>query len=299
MDLRQLRYFTVLAETLNFHRAAERLHMSQPPLTVAIRKLEEDIGAELFTRDPRGVRLTAAGLAALPAARATIAQADQVREFARQGAQGVRGRLSVGFIGSAVSELLPRIVTPFRTAFPAVTLSLVEMNSVDIMSDIESRKVDVGLVRLPLLNATGAVVEVIERDTLVAAMPAADLGRSVRSIPLASLADRPFIIYSPVSVLNATIRLACHRTGFTPVISQEAIQVQTILSLVQAGLGVALVPACTARFAPEGVRLVPLADPIELEMGIAMSDDAGPLARNFVTAALSAPDSGFVSKRRK
>ena len=150
MDLRQLRYFTVLAETLNFHRAAERLHMSQPPLTVAIRKLEEDIGAELFTRDPRGIRLTAAGLAALPAARATIAQADQVREFARQGAQGVRGRLSVGFIGSAVSELLPRIITPFRAAFPAVTLSLVEMNSVDIMSDIESRKVDVGLVRLPL-----------------------------------------------------------------------------------------------------------------------------------------------------
>jgi DNA-binding transcriptional LysR family regulator len=269
VDLRQLRYFTVLADTLNFHRAAERLHMSQPPLTVAIRKLEEDLGAELFERDPRGIRLTAAGMAALPAARAAIAQAELVREFARQGAQGVRGRLAVGFIGSAVSELLPRIVTPFRAAFPAVSLALEEMNSVDIMNAIEARRIDVGLVRLPLT----------------------DLPPGVRDIPLASLADRPFIIHSPVSVLNAAIRLACHRAGFTPNVSQEAIQVQTILGLVQAGLGVALVPSRIGRFAPDGVRLIPLTEPIPIESGIAIAADAGPIARNFAAAALASDDS--------
>jgi DNA-binding transcriptional LysR family regulator len=291
VDLRQLRYFTVLADTLNFHRAAERLHMSQPPLTVAIRKLEEDLGAELFERDPRGIRLTAAGVAALPAARAAIAQAELVREFARQGAQGVRGRLAVGFIGSAVSELLPRIVTPFRAAFPAVSLALEEMNSVDIMNAIEARRIDVGLVRLPLINTAGARVETIERDTLVAALPVADLPPGVRDIPLASLADRPFIIHSPVSVLNAAIRLACHRAGFTPNVSQEAIQVQTILGLVQAGLGVALVPSRIGRFAPDGVRLIPLTEPIPIESGIAIAADAGPIARNFAAAALASDDS--------
>lgn len=264
--------------------------MSQPPLTVAIRKLESDLGAELFDRDPRGLRLTAAGIAALPAARAVIVQTELVREFARQGAQGLRGRLAVGFIGSAVSELLPRIVTPFRAAFPAVTLALEEMNSVDIMNAIEERSIDVGLVRLPLINTARALVETIERDTLIAALPVSDLAGGVRKIPLASLADRPFIFYSPVSVLNSAIRLACHRAGFTPNIAQEAIQVQTILGLVQAGLGVALVPSRIGRFAPDGVRLVALAEPIHIESGIAIAVDAGPIARNFMSAAMAFAD---------
>ena len=264
--------------------------MSQPPLTVAIRKLESDLGAELFDRDPRGLRLTAAGIAALPAARAVIVQTELVREFARQGAQGLRGRLAVGFIGSAVSELLPRIVTPFRAAFPAVTLALEEMNSVDIMNAIEERSIDVGLVRLPLINTARALVETIERDTLIAALPVSDLAGGVRKIPLASLADRPCIFYSPVSVLNSAIRLACHRAGFTPNIAQEAIQVQTILGLVQAGLGVALVPSRIGRFAPDGVRLVALAEPIHIESGIAIAVDAGPIARNFMSAAMAFAD---------
>ncbi|MFY7837169.1 MAG: LysR substrate-binding domain-containing protein [Novosphingobium sp.] len=297
MDLRQLRYFTALAETLNFHRAAERLHISQPPLTVAIRKLEEDLGVALFDRDPRGVRLTAAGQAALGPARIALAAAEQVREAVRQGAAGLRGRLSVGFIGSAIGDLLPRIVSPFRQAYPEVELALEEMNSVEIVRAIAARRLDIGLVRLPVMDSTPVTIDVIERDALVAVLPLDDVLSRRKIMPLSALADRAFIIYSPVSVLHATIRLACHRAGFTPQVAQEAVQVQTILSLVEAGLGVALIPARSARFAGAGVRIVALDDPIPIAMGIARAVDPSPLAQNFVATALqSLSDSQSLSK---
>ena len=295
MDLRQLRYFTTIAETLNFHRAAERLNMCQPPLTVAIRKLEDELGAALFERDPRGVRLTPAGLAALGPARAALGAAEQVREAARQGAQGLRGRLVVGFIGSAVG-LLPRIVSPFREAFPEVELVLEEMNSVEVVRAIRAYKADVGLVRLPLVDGAGMAVEVMERDVLVAALPPGMAAPENGSLPLSALAAEPFIIYGPISVLNPVIRLNCQRAGFTPKVAQEAVQVQTILSLVQAGLGVALVPARAARLAPDGVRLVPLAEPIDIEMGIVRSEAASNLAANFVRAAMALVDTASISK---
>lgn len=287
MNLRQLRYFNALAETLNFHRAAERLHISQPPLTVAIRKLEDELGVTLFERDPRGVRLTTAGLAAIAPAREALAAADKVREAVRQGAAGLRGRLSVGFIGSAIGDLLPRIVPPFRKAYPEVELALEELNSVEIVRAIAARRLDIGLVRLPVMDSAPVAIDVIEEDELVAVLPASDVLARRKTLDLGALADRAFIIYSPVSVLHATIRLACHRAGFAPRVAQEAVQVQTILSLVEAGLGVALVPARSARFAGAGVRIVTLAERVPIAMGIARAQDASVLAHNFVQAALA------------
>lgn len=287
MDLRQLRYFNALAETLNFHRAAERLHISQPPLTVAIRKLEEDLGVALFERDPRGVRLTTAGLAAVVPAREALAAAEKVREAVRQGAAGLRGRLSIGFIGSAIGELLPRIVSPFRHAYPEVELALEEMNSVEIVRAIAARRLDVGLVRLPVMDSAPVAIDVIETDELVAVLPDSDVLARRKTLDLGALADRSFIIYSPVSVLHAMIRLACHRAGFTPRVAQEAVQVQTILSLVEAGLGVALIPGRSARFAGVGVRIVTLSDPVPIAMGIARAEEPSVLAQNFVQTALA------------
>lgn len=287
MDLRQLRYFSTLAETLNFHRAAERLHISQPPLTVAIRKLEQDLGTALFERDPRGVRLTEAGREALPAARAALAAAEQVREAVRQGAGGQRGRLGVGFIGSAIVELLPRIVSPFRQAYPQVELQLEEMNSAEIVQAIAGGRIDVGFVRLPLMDSTPVAVEVLERDELVVAMRADDPLAANPRPALADLATRDFIIFSPISVLNAVIRIACQRAGFTPRVRQEAMQVQTLLSLVEAGLGIALIPARSARFASSRLRIAPLMESIPVEMGLVTAPQPSPQARNFVAAARS------------
>lgn len=290
MDLRQLRYFTKLAEALNFHRAAEQLNISQPPLTVAIRRLEEELGVRLFDRVARGVRLTAAGQAALQPARDALARVERVREAVRLGALGETGRLSVGFVGSAVAHCLPRVITLFRQRYPQVELDLQEMTTVAIADAIAARRLDVGLVRLPVMNRGRFEIRVIEPDVLVAALPATHPLARRRELALAELSAQPFIVNSAISVLHTVVFLACQRAGFKPDVAQEATQLQTVLSLVQSGMGVALVPARMARFAPESVVLKPLADPVPTEMGIICREDAGQIERNFVAAALETSD---------
>lgn len=295
MDLRQLRYFTMLADTLNFHRAAERLHISQPPLTVAIRKLEDELGARLFDRESRGVRLTAAGRAALPAARATLDQAAKVRDAVRQGREGQVGSISVGFVGSAISATLPRIVPAFRAQFPHVDLRLEEMTSVSIGEALRARRLDVGLVRLPLAHPMELDIVAIEHDHLVAALPDTHPLTRRSVVALTDLADAPLILHGPVSVLRTVVLLACQQAGFVPHVAQEATQVQTLLSLVQSGLGIALVPASMAPIVPKGICLLPFADPLPIEMGVACRRDAGVLVRNFIALARSTGDTSCVS----
>lgn len=292
MDLRQLRYFVTLADVLNFHRAARQLNMSQPPLTVAIRRLEEELGTQLFERESKGVRLTAAGQAALPAARAALDKAREVRDAVRLGRGGEIGRISVGFIGSAISSVLPRTIPTFRQRYPKVELQLEEMTSTSIADALISREIDVGFVRLPLTQPANLNVRLVEKDHLVVGLHSSHPLAKRTAIKLHDLADEPLILNGPVSVLRSVVMLACHAEGFTPQIAQEATQVQTVLSLVQSGLGVALVPAGMARIAPEGVQLLPLSQPLAIEMGLAMRPDADTLVRNFADTALEACDIG-------
>jgi DNA-binding transcriptional LysR family regulator len=296
VDLRQLLYFTTLAETLNFHRAAERLNISQPPLSVAIRKLEEELGAPLFLRGARGVTLTPAGEAALEPARAALAQAEQVRQSVRDGGAGERGRLRVGFVGSAIYALLPRLIPVFRRRYPQVDLVLEEATSIEIARRIHARQLDVGLIRLPLLELTQLDATVVESDELVAAIPTSNPLAQRRSAPLRALAAEPFILYTRLSVLHATILLACHKAGFVPSVAQEAEQVHTILSLVQSGLGVALVPSKVTRYVPDGVRLVRLAEAPRIETGVVLARGAAsPQALNFQALAMEESDTLTIS----
>lgn len=291
MDLRQLRYFVTLAHTLNFHRAAERLNMCQPPLSVAIRKLEEDLGVRLFDRGSRGVRLTDAGVAALRPARAALEQAELVRDAAKSGRQGESGQISVGFVGSAISDALPTIIPAYRALYPKVDLRLEEMTSASIGAALVERQIDVGLVRLPLMQPADLHIDVIERDELVVALLADHDLAQQSAIRLADLQDEPLVLHGAISVLRSVVILACQDAGFTPHIAQDATQVQTILSLVQSGLGIALVPARMSRIAPEGVRLLPLAQPLHIAMGVATRIDADVLARNFASVAVKRFDS--------
>lgn len=288
MDLRQLLYFTTLAETLNFHRAAERLNVSQPPLTVAIRKLEEALGVQLFLRGPRGVTLTTAGEAALEPARAALARAQEVRSAARAGQVGERGRLRVGFVGSAIYALLPRLIPLYRARYPLVELVLEDSTSIDIVRRLRTRELDVGLVRLPLLDGAGLVMRQVESDELVAALPSmSPLARSKR-LSLASLSAQPFILHTRISVLHMATLTACHEAGFAPQVAQEATQVHTILSLVQSGLGVALVPGKAANNLPSGVTVVRLDHPTVIRSGVAIGAEPDhPLARNFLELAVA------------
>ncbi|AXB80301.1 LysR family transcriptional regulator [Novosphingobium sp. P6W] len=286
MDLRQLRYFVAVAETGNFHRAAERLNMSQPPLTVAIRKLEEGLGTSLFERSPRGVTLTAAGRASLDFARATLAQAQSFRDAVRDGASGERGRLKVGFVGSATFELLPRIIPEYRRQFPAVELVLEEATSTEIVRDLELSVLDVGLVRLPLMEAAEVDTQVVDPDELYAALPAGHRLAARSKVDLADLSDEPFVLQSRVSVLHSITVAACQKAGYVPRVAQQATQLSAVLSLVRSDLGVALVPSRASLSVPHGVRLLPLAKRVPIETGVAVPrGGTNPLARRFAQIA--------------
>lgn len=293
MELRQLLYFTTLAETLNFRRAAERLNISQPPLTVAIQKLEAELGTPLFVRSSRGVSLTVAGETVLEHARAVLAKADQFRLVAREGSTGDRGRLSIGFVGSAIYELLPRLIRLYRESYPKVDLVLEESTSIDITKRLQKRQLDIGLVRLPLLEPGDVDCHLVERDELVVAVAASHPLAKQKKLPLQALRNEPFILHTRISVLRTMILQACHRAGFIPHVAQEAAQVPTIISLVQIGLGVALVPSKTTRQVPEGVRFLQLEEAQPIEAGVALScEGASQLARNFLTLALKHADTG-------
>jgi len=277
VDLRQLQQFVALAETGNFHRAAERLHMAQPPLSISIRKLEDSLGTPLFVRTSRGVRLTQAGEAALHDARRALFHAAQARAAAVAAAHGERGALRVGFVGSATYALLPRLIPAFRAAHPGIELILHESTSASILDRLERHQLDAGLVRFPILNAGGYALMPLETDEFVAAVPADSRFAQHDAIALKALAGEPFIMHPSADVpnLQAIAMLLCQQAGFVPRVTQEAVQVQTIISLVESGLGVALVPSVAARYVNRRVRFLRLSSPRPAaRIGIALATPA-------------------------
>lgn len=286
VELRHLRYFVALAETLNFHRAAERLHMSQPPLTVAIRKLEQELGTPLFIRGVRGVTLTEAGRGALHLARETLAMADRFKSSVKESLSGERGRLRVGYIGSATFEIIPQIIPEFRRRYPAVDLYLEEATSTEVVQAIARGELDVGLVRVPLMEAAPVETQIIDSDEFYAAVHQSSEFAGFERIALAELRNEPFITQSPVSVLHPATLAACHDAGFIPQVAQEAAQLSAILALVRSGLGVALVPSRAVSSVPHGVKLIPLETPVMIETACVTargSEDA--VTRNFLNLA--------------
>lgn len=294
MELRQLRQVVILSETLNFHRAAERLHMAQPPLSTSIKKLEEELGVLLFERLSTGLRLTAAGEVVLQNAKRALFFTDEIRRAARDGAAGEQGLLRIGFVGSATYSLMPQIIRGFRRQYPLVDLVIEESTTTELLRRIEDHSLDLALVRYPVLTPTDALLTVLQLDHLVLAVSADSVFAQRSEIALAELDGEPFIAYSRtlVPTMHVLTMQAFQDAGVRPRIAQEAVQVQTILGLVESGLGVALVPAVVRRYASSGVRLIPLADlPPKYTVGIAMAtlaDALSPAARNFITVAQAA-----------
>ncbi len=291
MDFRHLQQFVVLAETLNFRRAAEKLHMSQPPLSVSIRKLESEVGVALFTRGKDGVKLTESGEAALADARRALFHAAQFRQAALAASTGDGGVLRVGFVGSATHEILPRILTPFRRRYPGVQLVLREATSIRIMQELEDETLDVGVVRVPVSCDARTRLQSLLTENFVLAMPKthALAGRSI--LQLRDLSEEGFILYTGTDAAGLRMAAihACQLCGFTPRIAQEAVQVQTVLSLVEAGLGVALVPSVSRRFDSKHIVYKALSDmPASASIGISLTWNPfteTPAVRNFREAA--------------
>ena len=296
MELRQLQQFIAVAETLNFRRAAERLHMAQPPLSVAIRKLEEEVGAALFERQARGVALTAAGVAALGLAQRCINDAAALRGVAQAAAGGMRGVLRVGFVGSATYALMPRLLPAFRARYPGVELVLREAANLELLARVETGELDIGLVRYPTGSASALRFEIVERDVFCAVLPAGHALATRKRLTLAMLAQEPFVDYASTRVpgLHAMVMLAFQQAGLSPQVSQQATQVQTVISLVQSGMGVALVPSVSAGLAARGVVFRPVHGlPASAAISIAMAsreDAYNPAARRFRELAMARPE---------
>lgn len=293
MDTRQLRRFVALAETLNYHRAAELLHMAQPPLSVSIRQLEERLGVRLFERTRRGTHLTIAGAAALDDARRALFHIEQFGRTALAAANGDAGTLRIGFVGSATYALMPQVMPVFRQRYPGVQLELIESTSSRICAWVDNGDIDAGLLRFPLTQAVRAQIAPIERDVFVVALPANHALARRRSLDLAELANEPFVLYSAQEVpgLHAMAMLACQRAGFIPQVQQEAVQVQTVVSLVESGLGVALVPSVAMRHATRNIVFKQLRGAgANTEIGIALAwraDTETPPAKRFRETLLS------------
>lgn len=291
MDFRHLQQFVTLAETLNFRRAAEKLHMSQPPLSVSIRKLETEVGVELFTRGKGGMALTKSGEAALSDAKRALFHAQQFSEAARAASSGEGGVLRVGFVGSATHSILPQVLSVFRARHPGVQLVLREATSIRIMGGLEDDSLDVGFVRVPVSSQSGSRLLSLQTEHFVLAVPRSHPLADSEDIRLQDLADEGFILFTPTDA--AGLRMAsvhaCQLRGFSPQIAQEAIQVQTVLSLVEAGLGIALVPAGSRRFASAHIVYKTLMDfPESATIGISLAwkpSAETAAARNFRLAA--------------
>jgi DNA-binding transcriptional LysR family regulator len=271
MDLRVLRYFVTLADTLHFGRAAAALSMSQPPLSRQIRAFEDELGVELFLREPRGVRLTPAGTALLPQARRLLREADALTAGARELAPGEVGVVRLGFISTAAHNVLPRVLPAFRRTRPGIRLTLVEATTDAQLTGLRDDTLDAGVVVPPV--PVPLRCEVLLREPLIAALPRTR--RWPRRLPLETLADEPFILFPRRAApgLYDLIVGLCARAGFVPRIEQEAIQMPTIVSLVGAGMGVALVPASLARVRQTDVVYRPLAEPgPPMEVGLAWNE---------------------------
>lgn len=244
-DLRQLEQFIAVATELNFRRAAQRLHMSQPPLSAAIRRLEEDMQVRLFERNRVHVRLTSAGEVFLREAQRTLDQARFAVEAAQRAGQGLSGVLRLSFVPSAALDLLPTLLRRFQQAYPGVRLVLSGESTEQEVARLRSEVIDLALLVPPLADSTGFELNLLRRETMILAVPASHRLAGHQSVKLSQLADEPFVSFSYAagSGFAGAVLAACHEAGFSPRIAQEAPQFQTILTLVASGLGIALTPA--------------------------------------------------------
>ena len=262
MELRHLRYFLALADELHFGRAAQRLAISQPPLTVAIQQLEAEVGAPLVMRNSRGVQLTAAGQALVPAAQAAIDGAAQALHAARDAASGQVGRLSVGFAGTMLYRGLPQMLRRFQAEHARLQLTLRELSSSEQIVELQNARLDAGFAHVSHAPA-GLAAQLVSSQPFVACVPAVHALARKRTLPLDALAPEPLALVSrSVSPdYHARIVAACQAAGFTPQPLHEMQHWLSVVSLVSQGLAVALVPAALQQAQLAGAAFVPVKDP--------------------------------------
>jgi len=289
--LRQLRYFVAVADSLSFTRAAQSLHISQPPLSQQIQTLEEDLGVRLLDRTRRRVRLTEPGRLFLDEARSLLAQAESARVTVNRAAAGYGGRLRLAYpVSVAFHRTLPRALLEFARVAPGVQVELNEMYTTAQYEALLAGQIDVGFVRAqppPALSRRESIaIRELDREHLMLALPSSHRLARRKSIAMRELADTPFVAQPgrSGSTLHDALMALAMQAGFHPAIVQEAQQVTGLLALVSAGIGVALVPASLRAVKLEAVTLVELSDSdAYLMLGLATrGDQRSPALERFL-----------------
>ena len=309
IELRSWRQFLMLAEALHFGRAAQQMHMTQPPLTLAIQQLERRLGSALFERTRRSVALTPVGAALVEPVRQLLRQAAALPVLARNTAAGEVGRIRLGFVSTVGFGPLPAWLRAFRDAHPGITIELREATGDVQLRGFENAEIDAGF----MLHAPGHAPDPLARlcqlslgiEPLVLALPDAAAWARAHRLKPADVLAQPLVIFpraATPSLFDAVLAFY-HRHGVTPVIAQEAIQMQTIVNLVSAGLGLALVPRSVTQLQRPGVVYRPLPGALaegapHCETSLLWPADAPPSVMRFVAfvQGLSAKPLGYRSR---
>ncbi|CAN7304696.1 LysR family transcriptional regulator [Variovorax sp. LjRoot290] len=291
MDLRQLRQFVAVAEERSFRRAAERLHVSQPPLSVAVQRLEAEVGATLLDRTRHHVRLTVAGEAFLREARRTLAHAQLSIEIAQRAAAGKLGTLRLSFVPSAALGVVPRLLRAFREDYPDVKLVLTGDTTSQQVAALLSGAIDVGIVVPPLHDAGDFRIQPFCDQELTLAVPDTHPLAQQKRVQLRDLASEPFVgfPFKEGPGFESVVMAACQDSGFIPNFVQVASQMQTILALVGGGLGIALVPQAMQAVQTEHVVYLQVRRrnaPVKYALGLAFRPSNGnPALDAFIAMA--------------
>jgi DNA-binding transcriptional LysR family regulator len=259
IEFRHLKYFVVLADEMHFRRAALRLHISQPPLTRQIQQLEQELGVALFERKGRSIELTPAGAVFLDHARNLLALMDQAIEKTQLTEKGQIGRLDIGIFGSAIFELFPGVVPPFRASFPNINVVLHDLNKTEQIKALRDRRLSVGFSRF-VWDEPDLQRELVSTARLYGAMPSSHPLAARSMLRVKDLLRQPLILYPRVarpSFVDKVIAL-CRDEGFEPTVEQEVDDVITAVALVSSGQGVAIVPEAVQNFSLPGVIYRPM-----------------------------------------
>jgi LysR family transcriptional regulator, benzoate and cis,cis-muconate-responsive activator of ben and cat genes len=287
MELRHLRYFVAVAHESSFTRAAERLHISQPPLSQQIAQLEDELGTRLLLRTSRRVELTVAGVAFLDHAKAILERVDHARSEARAIGSGSAGRLDIGLSGSLLLGPLPQLIAAYRRSHLAVDVVLHEMTPAAQLEGLLDRKLALSLSRTAL-NDDALVSEMVWADPVVVALPRGHPLARRRRLELGDLKGEDFVLLRlDSSGFARYLHGCCIKAGFVPRVSQQVVESQAIPSLVAAGLGVGLVPASLQRAHRTGVEYRAVGrNALRADVyAVRRKDDGSPLARGFIAKA--------------
>ncbi|MGJ0383879.1 LysR family transcriptional regulator [Paenarthrobacter nicotinovorans] len=289
MELRQLRYFLVVADELHFGRAAERLHLTQPPLTVAIRRLETELGVQLFDRTTRRVALTPAGEAFRNRIQGAVTELDDAASDVASVAAGFSGRIRVGFVSSASYSIIPEAIRVFRERRPRVELVLSPLTSGEQIEQLLDGELDLGVLRDPG-EVPGLTLELLSTEALVAVVPEAHPLASRAEIRPQDFQGEPMILF-PYRLMPGFIARVLNlfdKAGVSPYVVQQTIHQETVLGLVAAGLGLSILPESVRRFQMPGVVAKPITGRPETSLFAARSAGPAPAVDAFLSCLTSA-----------